>query len=261
MATPAMSIILYTALQTMQPCEKVFADTAMASNPNFRMEEKALLDDFAKEACATSFPDILWLLALQETNFRFVIVRENFGKDFRITQGSEAIQTLKALKEKSAGPNPPSHNVDIGVMQFNWRWHGENFGKDPMLALSPKRQVKYFIEKYSRYIYQVCDQSWVGCYHNQANVTLSSKYQNDIKKKTVVLVSHTLRYLKENRQKLTGEQLDKLPPVKLADLRKNFAYVRTFPKPERKTIGNLILEIAMRTSQQGSGARTVTTRE
>ncbi|RYZ52746.1 MAG: hypothetical protein EOP07_19045 [Proteobacteria bacterium] len=116
-----MSIILYTALQTMQPCEKVFADTAKATNPTFKVEEQAQLEEFAKAACATSNPDILWLLAYQETNFRFVIVRENHPTDFKITRGAEAIKVLKELKRKTLAKIPTSLNVDIGVMQFNWR--------------------------------------------------------------------------------------------------------------------------------------------
>lgn len=255
MTVQAMSVILYTALQTMQPCEKVFVDTALAANPHFKTEEMSYLEEFAKASCATSFPDILWLLAFQETSFRFVIVRENKGLDFCITQGKEALDTLKQLKNNSSGANPPSQNVDIGVMQFNWRWHGKNFDQDPTAALSPTRQVKYFLENYSRYIVKVCNQTWVGCYHNQTNPILTNKYQGDITKKTVVLTAHSLRFLKLHRSRLTGEALDQLPPIKLADIRKSFAYIRSFPKPEKKKLEYLITEIAMRSSHQGTAAR------
>ncbi|RZA26496.1 MAG: hypothetical protein EOP10_03415 [Proteobacteria bacterium] len=263
MALQSMGIILYSALQTMQPCEKVFADTAIAANPHFKMEEKAYLDEFAKASCATSFPDILWLLAFQETNFRFMIVRENMGVDYRITEGKAAVETLKTLKTANADTLAirPNQNVDIGVMQFNWRWHGENFQKDPLLALSPTRQVNYFVEKYSRYIYNVCDQSWVGCYHNQTNLVLSGNYQKSITKKTVVLATHSLRFLKEYRGKLNGELLGSLPSIKLVDIRKNFAYLQSFPKPQRKAAETLMIEIAMRSSTQGAAGATITYRK
>ena len=101
MAMQALSIILYAALHTAQPCEKVFVDTAYSANPALKTEERPYLDEFAKAACATSNPDILWLLGLQETAFRFVIIRENKGKTFKITEGPAAFAALKALKKKS----------------------------------------------------------------------------------------------------------------------------------------------------------------
>lgn len=235
MALQAMSIILYTAFQTMQPCEKVFADTAKATNPSFQIEEQAYLDEFAKASCATSNPDILWLLALQETNFRFVIIRENFGQDFKISRGADAIRTLKELKKKIAMKASPHLNVDIGVMQFNWRWHGEAFRNDPVSAVSPTKQVQYFVDNFSRYIYDACEKTWVGCYHNQSNKKLSSQYQKDITKKTVKLAQHSLDFLREYRGQLNGEYLGMLPPVTTEDFKKAFSYARSFPRPVKNT--------------------------
>ena len=256
MALPAMSIILYTALQSMQPCEKVFADTAKAANPTFKSDEQAYLEEFAKASCETSNPDILWLLALQETNFRFVIVRQNRGQNFKITQGAEAIRTLKELKMKSRSATPPSLNVDIGVMQFNWRWHGQAFGNDPLSAISPKRQVNYFLEKYSRTIYSVCEKGWVGCYHNQSNVKLSTQYQKDITKKTRTLADKSLTFLREHRGQLNGEILGTLPPVIPSDIFKNFAYVRSFPRPLKQTFNKLLADVAVKKTVRGAIAAT-----
>ncbi len=244
MEVQAMSILLYTALQSMQPCEKVFVDTAMASNPKFALEEKTYLEEFAKASCNTSNPDALWLLAYQETNFRFLIVRENLGKDFKITRGNEAIKTLKRLKAETAKDKVANLNVDIGVMQFNWRWHGANFEKDPLAALSPKKQVKYLIEKFSPYIYDACDIAWIGCYHNQANVELTGKYFTSVFKKAETLTSLSLKFLKVNRSRLSGEQLDQLPPVRVADIKQSLAYTRSFPRPEQKVYEPSVAEIA-----------------
>lgn len=244
MSLEAMSIILYTALQTMQPCEKVFADTAKATNPTFKVEEQAQLEEFAKAACATSNPDILWLLAYQETNFRFVIVRENHPTDFKITRGAEAIKVLKELKRKTLAKIPTSLNVDIGVMQFNWRWHGQAFKNDPLVAVSPKKQVQYFMDNYSRYIYDTCKGSWVGCYHNQSNTKLSSNYQKDITKKTVKLTEKSLDFLRHYRGLLNGEELTSLPPVIPQDIYQIFANTRKFPKPVKKTYDPALPDIA-----------------
>ncbi|RYZ47824.1 MAG: hypothetical protein EOP07_26525 [Proteobacteria bacterium] len=234
MSSTVMSIILYTAFQAMQPCEKVFVETAKSANPAFKTSETAYLDEFAKAACATSNPDILWLLALQETNFRFVIIRENKGKDYAIKEGPSAVAYLKSLKKKSKWKDPPKMNVDIGVMQFNWHWHGKGFDSNPMEALSPKRQVAYFVEKYSKEIYNTCDEGWVGCYHNQSNDKRSSGYQSDISKKTKRLASNALEFLGKYRQTLSGEALEMLPPIVVQQFRDSYAYSKSFPRPKKQ---------------------------
>ncbi|MBC7658271.1 MAG: hypothetical protein H7249_01030 [Chitinophagaceae bacterium] len=244
MTMHTMSIILYAAFQTMQPCEKVFVDTAKSANASVKAEEMPYLEEFAKAACATSNPDILWTLGLQETNFKFVIIRENRGKKFSIKEGAPAIAYLKTLKKKSQMKNPPKMNVDIGVMQFNWHWHGEGFNNDPMLALSPKRQVDYFVEKYSREIYKTCDQDWVGCFHNQSDDKLSTKYQSDITKKMGRLANNAVEFMVNNRARVNGDELEAMPAVVPDDFYKTFAYAKSFPRPQKKTSYKGITELA-----------------
>lgn len=243
MATHTASMILYAALHSMQPCEKVFVDTAKSANSRIRLDEQVYLEEFAKAACATSNPDILWLLALQETNFRFVIIRENKGNKFSIKEGAPAIAYLKKLKKKSKGRTSMA-NVDIGVMQFNWRWHGEGFKNDPIAALSPKNQVKYFVDKYSRQIFNSCDQDWVGCYHNQADESLSSQYQADITKKTLRLAGNALNFIKDTRSTLTGEVIDSMPPVVAQDFFTIFSIAKTFPSPPKNVAVREMRELA-----------------
>src|SRR5207244_3667766 len=115
---------------------------------------------------------------------------------------------------------------------------------DPLAALSPKLQVKYFLDKYSRLIYDVCDTAWVGCYHNQTDQALSNNYQKDITKKTVKLANHALNFLRIQRGKLNGELLESLAPVTASDFKTALASVRSFPKPEQQRTDRSLTEIA-----------------
>lgn len=73
------------------------------------------------------------------------------------------IRVLKKLKTKSSKTSHPTLSVDIAGMQFDWRWHAKNFDNDPISVLSPTLQVKYFLDKYSRHIYDVCATDRVDC--------------------------------------------------------------------------------------------------
>ena len=107
MPLKTMSLILYTAYQTMQPCALVFQETAKAANPKTDFSaDQVLLEEFAKAACETSNPDMLWQLAQQESGFRFNIVRLNNGEDFVIKEGDEAVRyrTGHQKARQNSGP-------------------------------------------------------------------------------------------------------------------------------------------------------------
>lgn len=231
MPIKTLGLILYAAYHSMQPCETVFVELAKASNPALELKvEQVYLDEFAKAACETSNPDALWLLAKQESNFRFLIVRENSKKP-KIHEGQAAINLLAKLK---ANPDEPRYqSIDIGALQFNWRWHREAFHDDPIAAVAPKAQVDYFLNKYSHYIYKRCDDRWVGCYHNQANPEVGAKYQASVLKRNTKFAILALYYLRDVRLSLSEEERAELPAIETEDFYQVFHLSRSFPLPKK----------------------------
>lgn len=230
MPLKSLSLILYAAYHSLQPCETVFQETAQAANPsvNFK-EEQPYLEEFAKAACKTSNPDVLWLIAQQESNFRFTIVRAN-GAEPKLYRGKEAVNFLKTLRSSSEDPRP---NVDIGVLQFNWGWHKDGFQSNAEAALSPKKQVDYFLKRFGNEIYRRCDDQWVGCYHNQTNQERANRYQSAVLKKGKTLALHSLYWLRNYRKQLTESERQVLPVVKKDDFYRIFETAQGFPLPRR----------------------------
>lgn len=239
MALKTLSLILYAAYHSQMPCEKVFVDTAKAANIaiDFSAEEKQL-EEFAKAACETSNPDIFWLIAQQESNFRFSIVREN-GETPKIHKGKDAVQYLENLKAQGDSVDAAMKSVDIGVLQFNWRWHRDGFRKDPMVAVSPKQQVEYFLKQYGQEVFRRCEDRWVGCYHHQTDVDRADKYQSAVQKKSKRFVMLTLYFLRDQRKMLTAEERKMLPPIVKDDFYKVFQLSTGFPLPH-KQIMNIV---------------------
>jgi hypothetical protein len=230
MELKSLSLILYAAYHSLQPCETIFQETAKAANPtvNFKVEQP-YLEEFAKAACKTTNPDVLWLIAQQESNFRFTIIREN-GEDAKIHQGEEAIQYLRNLRRTRREQRV---NVDIGVLQFNWAWHKDGFKNDPLLALSPKKQVDYFLKRFGDEIYRRCEDQWVGCYHNQRDQKRANRYQAAVLKKGKLLAMHSLYFLRNHRKQLADSERRLLPLVKKEEFYRIFETAQGFPLPRR----------------------------
>jgi len=237
MPLKTLSLLFYAAYNAMQPCEVVFQETAKAANPSIDYAiEQPYLEEFAKAACRTSNPDVLWLLAQQETNFRFAIVREN-GPTPTIHQGKDAVEFLKGFKAANTDPDSThSQNIDIGVLQFNWNWHSEGFKNDPMKALSPATQVDYFLQKYGTEIYRRCDDKWVGCYHNQTDKERSTKYQSSVTKKGKTLALRALTFLRDHRKLMSKEEKALLPLIRKEEFYKVFEMAKTFPLPRKQIL-------------------------
>jgi len=231
MALSTLGIILYVAYQSMQPCEKVFVDLAKISNPGLESNyEQVYLEEFATAACETSNPDALWLLAKQESNFRFMIVRENARKA-KIHEGQDAINFLAEMKKKPKAARYQS--IDIGALQFNWKWHKGAFENDPIAALSPTTQVNYFIKKYSNEIFKRCEDRWVGCYHNQADEQIGAKYQASVVKRNKKFTLISLNYLNGFRLAMNPDERAKLPAIEKEDFYRVFEIAKSFPLPKK----------------------------
>ncbi len=237
MALKTLSLLFYAAYNAMQPCELVFQETARAANPSLDYSiEQPYLEEFAKAACQTSNPDVLWLLAQQETNFRFAIVREN-GPVPLIHEGKDAVEFLKKFKTENANPDSTaSRNIDIGVLQFNWNWHSEGFKNDPLKAISPSKQVDYFLQKYGTEIYKRCDDQWVGCYHNQIDKERGTRYQSAVMKKGKTLALRALSYLRDHRALMSKEEKALLPLIRKDEFYQVFEVAKTFPLPRKQIL-------------------------
>jgi hypothetical protein len=233
MAMQTLSLILYAAYMSLQPCESVFEETAKKANPRVKWEvEGPALTEFAKAACQTSNPDVLWLIAQQESNFRFSIIRIN-GTEPKILQGEAAQAFLKELKDQPEGTRT---NVDIGALQINWMWHHKGFDSDPLQALSPAKQVDYFLKEFGEEIYRRCDDKWVGCYHNQTSSERSQRYQAAVLKKGKILALKSLYYMRDHRKALSKEERMLLPLVKKDEFYRAFETVGGFPLPRKQIL-------------------------
>jgi hypothetical protein len=233
MALKTMSLILYTAYKSMMPCEDVFKDLAKAANPtiDFKVEE-AFLDEFANAACETTNPDVLWLIAQQESNFRFVIARQN-GQPGKLFRGQAAQDFLKTLKEPIV---QPTQNIDIGVLQFNGHWHKAAFNEDPMIALSPRKQVDYFLKKFSKEVFTRCQDQWVGCYHHPSDNERATRYQMAVIKKGKTLALQSLYFLRDHRARLTAEERKLMPVIRKEEFYRIFHAVANLPLPRKQIL-------------------------
>lgn len=228
-----LSVILYAAAHAGQNCETVFQETAAKVNPAVNSElERPYLEELASAACQTTNPDIIWQIVNQESSFRFVIARDNSGEG-RTYRGAEAISFLKDLKKKSRRYPEKSANVDIGAMQFNWAWHQEGFGRDPLRMLSPAAQIDYLLEKFGETIYQRCLNKWVGCYHNAKDSERGSRYQSQVLKKGRILQLQALYYLKTSLKDMSPEQKASLPRIRKEEFYQVLSLSRDMPLPEK----------------------------
>ncbi len=234
MGPVTLSVILYAAAHAGQNCETVFRETAAKVNPQVvSEEERPYLQELASAACQTTNPDIIWQIANQESSFRFVIARDNSEAGGKVYRGPQAINFLNKMKKKSLQSTENAANVDIGAMQFNWVWHQNGFGKDPIRMLSPAAQVEYLLEKFGETIYQRCLNKWVGCYHNATDRQRGSRYQSAVLKKGRVLQLQTLYYLQTALKTMSPEQKASLPRLKKDEFYQVLSLSRDMPLPEK----------------------------
>ncbi|MFY7930339.1 MAG: hypothetical protein ACOVS5_15805 [Oligoflexus sp.] len=233
MGLKTMSLILYTAYKSMTPCEDVFVDLAKSANPTIDFTgEQTFLSEFANAACETTNPDVLWLIAQQESNFRFVIARQN-GQTAKLFQGQGALDFLQTLAQPV---EQPTQNIDIGVLQFNWQWHKTAFNQDPMLALSPRKQVDYFLRTFSKEVFTRCQDQWVGCYHHPSDHQRATRYQLAVVKKGRILALQSLYFLRNHRAQLTAEERKLLPSIRKEEFYRIFQAVANLPLPRKQIL-------------------------
>jgi hypothetical protein len=233
MSSVTLSLILYAAVHSGQPCENVFQETARKANPGgLATDEQDYLAELAEAACDTSNPDIIWQIVQKESNFRFIIVRDNGPEQTRVLRGAKALAFLKRLPQKGQ-----ARNVDIGVMQFNWGWHRRGFDANPLRMLEPSAQVDYLLEHYGNAIFRRCSSRWVGCYHNSTDAERAAEYESAVRKKRQLLALVAIRYLQRARIALSFEQKAKLPVIRKEEVRALLRPSPSVPLPEKYIAG------------------------
>lgn len=228
MSSITLSVILYAAIHSGQSCETVFQKTAQAANPGSILKaEQPYLQELARAACQTNNPDIIWQIVQQESNFRFLIVRQNAGR--RIYRGEEALQYLDKLAKKEGDPN-----VDVGVMQLNWAWHSDGFAGDPNKMLAPAQQVDYLLDHYGDFIVRRCSERWVGCYHHPYDPASAARYEKRVQKRGRLLAIETLDFLETSRRSMSPEQRAVLPLIVREEIFDVLKQARYQPLPQKE---------------------------
>ncbi len=142
------------------PCHVLFlAAAGKVTSNKLPADERVLMMDFAKAACQTQNPDILWQIAYVESEFKIRII--NIGGK-TVKTGAEAEKYLKKGL-------PKNKNVDIGPLQINWRANGSKWGYEPVKYLSGTFSVNFLSNKILKTYVRSCGLKWINCYHSYDN--------------------------------------------------------------------------------------------
>lgn len=182
---PQDNAISYTSHSSHLSCSLLFSTTAsQATNQNFTKSEKNSFRPFARAACQTQNPDIIWEIAYVESKFKQHIVAVN-GKE--ILMNKEAFHFLRhGITENS--------NVDIGPLQINWKANGTHWHYKPEKFMDGKFSVEFLSTKILNTYVTSCHNAWIQCYHSK-NKKLGAEYLANIKnarKKLRMLLSKFL---------------------------------------------------------------------
>jgi hypothetical protein len=164
---PISEEIRFVAKETNQSCEETFLDAVflVSKNSSFDDDDKVNLGSFARTACQTKNPDIIWQIAYVESKFAMNVVG---------IPGSESLYGEKAVQFiKGIGPH---QNVDIGPMQINWRVHGSHSGYPAHYFLNGTFSLNYLSKFVLGPIVKGCKVNWIDCY-NSWNSSIGSKYR------------------------------------------------------------------------------------
>lgn len=157
---PEGHAIQYVAKKRKIPCYELFlASAGRATSNKLPADERILMMDFAKAACQTKNPDILWQIAHVETAFKIRVIHIE-GKT--VLMGDNAEEYLKRGL-------PKNKNVDIGPLQINWRANGSKWGYNPIQYLSGSFSVNFLSNKILKNYVSSCGIKWINCYHSYDN--------------------------------------------------------------------------------------------
>jgi hypothetical protein len=159
-SVPEGQALQYVAKERNIPCHVLFlAAAGKATSNKLPADERLLMWDFAKAACQTKNPDILWQIAHVESSFKIRVIHIE-GKT--VMTGVEAEDYLKKGLTKNK-------NVDIGPLQINWRANGSKWGYEPIQYLSGSFSVDFLSNKILKTYVNSCGLKWINCYHSYDN--------------------------------------------------------------------------------------------
>ena len=156
-SVPEGQALQYVSKERNIPCHVLFlAAAGKATSNKLPADERILIMNFAKAACQTKNPDILWQIAHVESSFKIKVIHID-GKT--VKTGADAENYLK-------NGLPKNKNVDIGPLQINWRANGSKWGYEPIQYLSGAFSVDFLSNKILKTYVNSCGLKWINCYHS-----------------------------------------------------------------------------------------------
>lgn len=171
------SVLLAMSMLTGVDCGTLFLTAIAQVNRKIELTNPEL-EAFAKSACSTSNPDIIWQIAYVESGFKTLIIRSNDDSGGQVLRDDDARIALGELKE--TGNWQGSRNLDLGILQINFRAHGKKFNNDPHFMINPVNQVGYLVNQMMSELHAKCGDLWIGCYHSWKTPELAIAYQGRV---------------------------------------------------------------------------------
>lgn len=169
-SVPEGQAFQYVEKERKIPCHVLFLAAAGKVTANkLPADERLLIMDFAKAACKTQNPDIIWQIAHVESSFKIRIVQIE-GKTSLSGEAAEIFLKKGLAKDK---------NVDIGPLQINWRANGSKWEYSPEMYMNGIFSVNFLSNKILKNYVKQCGDDWINCYHSY-NKNLGFKYREKI---------------------------------------------------------------------------------
>jgi len=103
-------------------------------------------------------------------------------KEFAVNVGGKAIYAnslAEAVSVVNTQINAGKQNIDLGVMQLNYRWHGSQF-KSLEEMLTPKKNIAYAASLLSSLYKQHGNWQMAIRHYHSANLKYSTKYSRKV---------------------------------------------------------------------------------
>lgn len=184
-SVPEGNAIVYISKKRKIPCHEIFlAAAGKATNGKLPPDERLEILNFAKAACDSNNPDIIWQIAHVESAFKMKVVHID-GKSVLTGENAKKYLLNGLLKNE---------NVDIGPLQINWRANGSRFDYHPSDFLNGEFSVDFLKKHILKDYVLSCKENWINCYHSY-NKTKGNKYREKIQKSGVKLKEILSGYL------------------------------------------------------------------
>jgi len=215
-----MSIIKATAIKFGVSCAEAFMSLAAKEYPSV-IKHIELIRDFSEAACRSEYTDYLWKLASVESGFNHNIISVNANgrtsKVYRdideiklyIKNVDRDIRRLKKRELKDEYRREYVPNLDVGILQLNFRFHGNEhpFDLDINKMFMIDEQVIYFDKYLVPKLKKSCKDKWLLCYHAPKKEGNQEKYRLLIEKATKKLTASNKEYMEELRANKVAKEI------------------------------------------------------